>query len=146
MHQTVNHQQALEQTTRYHKEAEARILEQLDANTIINHQRALEQAALNQEAAEKRIFDQLDSNTVRMEARLQDIIEAGDNRSTSDRQQMLREMDAQQRAMEDRITRLIGGIAITGGQSLGDVENLLQRQREIEADRHKGDRLAFERQ
>ena len=83
---------------------------------------------------------QMESNTARMEQRLHNMVKAGDQRAQEDRQQMLRDMDEKQQVMEDRISRLIRNVAMSGRQTLGDVEQLMERQREIDAASQKQER------
>ena len=101
---------------------------------------ALDQRRRDQQASEGRILGQMESNTARMEQRLHNMVKAGDQRAQEDRQQMLRDMDEKQQVMEDRISRLIRNVAMSGRQTLGDVEQLMERQREIDAASQKQER------
>ena len=121
--------------------------EQAHALAQVTHdqQNAFEQIIRDQEASEVRLLAQIGDNQARMTDQIQHVIEIGDRRAQEAQQQFVADMEARQIATENRIAQLIGSVAVSGGRTLGDVEALLERQRELEAATKHQERLESDR-
>jgi hypothetical protein len=111
-----------------------------------NQREALNRTSRDMQESEARIFDNMALNADRMDQRIQDLVTSGDHRAQDDRRQILTDIADRQQAMEARISHLIGNVTLAGGQTLGDVEQILNRQRQMDTDQKQQERLEIDRQ